>query len=241
MADAEHADEGGGGNPFHIDVIFWALLGILIIQGIMWFFGNALNIHPDFTNWISTFFDILKGLQFLAIFSSLVFIFGLVFIHQKMKQFSHHGHGHSHGDEAHAGGHDSHTHDSHAVDTVKVSHGEHPISKTAQSLAQKTNQKWKNILGLIDSENTNDWRLAIIEADALLDDMLKKIGYEGETMGERLKEVNRSEFKSIDSAWQAHRIRNAIAHEGSDFKMTKREAVRVIGLYEEVFKEFYLI
>jgi hypothetical protein len=36
-------------------------------------------------------------------------------------------------------------------------------------------------------------------------------------------------------------VRNKIAHEGSDFVLSKQEAERTIGLYEEVFSEFNYI
>jgi hypothetical protein len=50
--------------------------------------------------------------------------------------------------------------------------------------------------------------------------------------------VAKGDFKTLDAAWEAHKIRNAIAHEGSDFVLSQRESKRVIGLYEMVFNEF---
>lgn len=103
------------------------------------------------------------------------------------------------------------------------------------------NLKWTRILEHVNSPNPSDWKLAILEADIMLDDMVEKMGYHGETLGDRLKKVEKSDFTSIDSAWEAHKIRNSIAHEGSDFLITQREAQRVINLYKEVFEEFRYI
>ncbi len=100
------------------------------------------------------------------------------------------------------------------------------------------NERWEVVENHINSTNPAQWRLAIIEADSLLDDMVKKMGYEGDGLGERLKAVEVSDFNSIQSAWEAHKVRNKIAHEGEGFELTHREAKRVIGLYEDVFKEF---
>jgi len=36
-------------------------------------------------------------------------------------------------------------------------------------------------------------------------------------MGDKLKAVEKSDFNSIELAWEAHKARNMIAHEGSDF------------------------
>lgn len=99
------------------------------------------------------------------------------------------------------------------------------------------NEKWKIIMEHIESENANDWRLAILEADIVLGEMLDKLGYRGEGIGEQLKSVDKSDFTAIDDAWEAHKIRNSIAHEGASFLITEREAKRVIGLYKKVFEE----
>ncbi len=95
--------------------------------------------------------------------------------------------------------------------------------------------QWQIILNHISSSNPAEWKIAIIEADNILDNILKEIGYEGETLGDRLKSAGDSE--SVHQAWEAHKVRNAIAHEGG-MEMTQHEAKRVISLYESVFKRF---
>jgi hypothetical protein len=87
----------------------------------------------------------------------------------------------------------------------------------------------------------SDWKFAIIEADIMLDEMLTTMGYKGDTVGEKLKQVERSDFSTVEKAWEAHKVRNQIAHEGSAFSITKPEAVRVIELYKDVFEEFFII
>jgi hypothetical protein len=112
---------------------------------------------------------------------------------------------------------------------------------TLPSEVKVKNDKWDKILEHVESTNPNDWRLSILEADILLDDILTKMSYHGVSVGEKLKGVERSDFVTIDKAWEAHKIRNMIAHEGSDFVLTQREAKRTIQLYKEVFEEFYFV
>ena len=90
----------------------------------------------------------------------------------------------------------------------------------------------------IDSDNPNDWKLAIIEADIILDQTLKERGYAGNTLGERLRSITPNQLASIDDAWDAHRVRNKIAHEGPDFILTKRIAEDTIARYMNVFRDF---
>lgn len=103
------------------------------------------------------------------------------------------------------------------------------------------NQRWERVKDLMNSHTASDWRQAIIEADIILDEMLDRIGYEGESIGDRLKQVEESDFVTLNKAWEAHKIRNHIAHRGGDFVFSKSEADRVIRLYEQVFEEFYYI
>lgn len=105
----------------------------------------------------------------------------------------------------------------------------------------KGNSRWADVEQHVLSENPNDWRLAIIEADIMLDEMLRNAGYVGTSIGEKLKTANQASFKTIRDAWDAHMIRNQIAHAGSDFVLTKRTAQETILKYERVFREFNII
>jgi hypothetical protein len=101
--------------------------------------------------------------------------------------------------------------------------------------------RWNKIKEEIASANPNDWRQAILEADIMLEDVLTALGYQGDGIGEKLKRVVTGDMKSLNEAWEAHKVRNQIAHDGSAFPMTQHEANRVIGLYKKVFEEFYQI
>lgn len=100
------------------------------------------------------------------------------------------------------------------------------------------NNRWQSVQTHLESENPNDWKLAIIEADVLLERMLEKAGYAGTTVGEKLKSASMRSFATLDDAWTAHRVRNQIAHGGADFVLTHKIAKETLVLYERVFKEF---
>jgi hypothetical protein len=109
------------------------------------------------------------------------------------------------------------------------------------SFEAEGNPKWERVLSHLNSDNQNDWKFAILEADIMLSDMLDTLQYRGATVAEKLKAVEESDFQTIEAAWEAHKIRNVIAHEGADFAITDREARRVIDLYRSVFEEFHII
>ncbi len=116
-----------------------------------------------------------------------------------------------------------------------------PTGDDAPKTENVNNRRWANIQTLINSHSVNDWKQAIIEADIILSEMLDKMGYKGESIGDKLKNVEKSDFLTLDSAWEAHKIRNRIAHKGSEFILSYDEAEKAIELYKEVFSEFYYI
>lgn len=115
------------------------------------------------------------------------------------------------------------------------------VSSDAKSTLDKQTGRWEKIVKLSESESSSDWRFAIIEADIMLDELLQNLQLPGDTMGEKLKAIEKSDFTTIENAWEAHKFRNNIAHEGNNFLVNHREISRIISLYETIFKEFEMI
>jgi len=103
------------------------------------------------------------------------------------------------------------------------------------------NERWEKVQKYINSNNSSDWRLAVIEADVMLEELLRTLGYVGESVGEMLKSIDKSEFLTVDDAWEAHKVRNNVAHSGGDFQLSERDARHTISLFEKVFREFQVI
>lgn len=106
--------------------------------------------------------------------------------------------------------------------------------KTAQSTP--LGSRWEEIQKHLNSVKEAEWKFAVIEADSLVDSILKTNGYPGDTMGERLKNIEKTQLVSIDDLWEAHKIRNRLAHDPGYF-LRYGEAKRAIQLYEKVLKE----
>lgn len=110
-----------------------------------------------------------------------------------------------------------------------------------EDLPERRVSRWDAIKKRLDSGNSSDWKQAILEADSILDDIIKDIGYKGETFGERLSQILPSQFKNLEEVWIAHKVRNRIAHQGTEFELTKTDAEQVIGLYEKALEELEYI
>lgn len=73
---------------------------------------------------------------------------------------------------------------------------------------------------------TETWPLAIIGADKLLDEALRKRKFKGKTMGERLVSAQRN-LSNNDGVWFAHKLRNRLVHE-VDVKLSEREVKKAL-------------
>lgn len=98
-------------------------------------------------------------------------------------------------------------------------------------------KRWESIQLHFQSQNPAEWRMAIIDADAMLEDAITKMGYNGSSFGEKLKSMNKSHFPHLDAAWYVHKVRNNLAHQGTQYHLSDREAYQVFKTYEQIFYE----
>ena len=99
---------------------------------------------------------------------------------------------------------------------------------------------WQAVLDKMEKGDEADYKLAVIEADKVFDNLLKNIGYQGEDMGERLKQITSAQLANINELWQAHKIRNQLVHE-ENFQLKEHEAKRVIEIYKKALDELEAI
>lgn len=126
------------------------------------------------------------------------------------------------------------------IRTLQVEHAgfhEHEHHPHHEPAAPK-NERWEVVASLASSPNESDWRRAILEADIMLSAVLSERGYVGATVADQLKMGNPLQFTTLDLAWEAHRMRNALAHLGEAFPLSERDARATIDLYRRVFEEF---
>lgn len=126
--------------------------------------------------------------------------------------------------------------------TGKVYEAIHAFLKPAHVPVDKSKnvEEWRKTLQKGQSENESERKFAIIAADTLIERILELAGYAGENLGERLKKVEKGDLDSLDALWEAHKIRNRIAHE-ADYKLSREEASRALLLFEQTLKELEYI
>ncbi|MFA5358983.1 MAG: hypothetical protein WC310_04165 [Patescibacteria group bacterium] len=100
--------------------------------------------------------------------------------------------------------------------------------------AKKISEEWLQIEELIKQDSPNAWKLAVLEADKLVDYALKTLAVPGKDFGERIRAIN-YQLPSIRNVWPAHIVRNKLVHE-SDYQLDKKTAVRSVQQFKEALK-----
>jgi hypothetical protein len=99
-------------------------------------------------------------------------------------------------------------------------------------------ERWKNIRQTA-TQGQMGAKLAVMEADTLLDSALKSMLMPGTTLGERLK-MACYKYPKLKDVWWAHKIRNQLVHEAS-FQLSGRMANQALDEFEKAFKILNLL
>lgn len=213
MADAEHKDDkkdAGHGATASIvskETVDTIIYSCLVLLVI----GAAIYIALVNPETAATFVYFLNGLQVLLV----LYIGYLIW---KLRQFIHKFEHHVHG----------------LMEIFKSKY--RPPAKRGRALTQLEN-RFERSKGHIGSQYREEWKIGIIELDTILKDLLVQRGYSGDTVGELLKSAGEKGMSSVNLAWEAHKIRNQVVHEGIKFEMSQDLALQALRKYTTAFNE----
>jgi len=104
---------------------------------------------------------------------------------------------------------------------------------------RKVLKTWTKITKRLESGLESEYKLAVTEADSMLNNILKRMNFEGEVLTDRLDKLTSATLSSLEQVREAHKIRNSIIH-NPDYKLSFEEAKRVLGIYEQAFRDLEL-
>lgn len=101
-------------------------------------------------------------------------------------------------------------------------------------------RRFESIMARLDSENPSQYKVAVLEADQLADELLSGSGYAGQNMGERLKGIHPGQIESYEDLLAAHATRNRIVNE-QNFALSRAEAQGILEKYRTFFIEMEML
>lgn len=103
-----------------------------------------------------------------------------------------------------------------------------------QKRAMRT--QWGVIIEKIEQQGEPYYPLAIIEADRLVDRTLERLGYLGQTFSERLRGLRPEDLSGLNALWEAHKLRNKIAHE-PNIELFEADTLHALRAYKKALEE----
>lgn len=102
---------------------------------------------------------------------------------------------------------------------------------------KEIHRAWRAVEEQLVSSNASDWKLAVMSADAAMGEALEDMKIEGVTMADKLKALGESHrLRSYEQLWDAHKVRNEIAHEPRRM-LSQEEARRIVQHFADALKE----
>ena len=101
---------------------------------------------------------------------------------------------------------------------------------------KKIEKDWRKIIARLDTGLESEYKLAVIEADNMANETLKRMGYGGESLGERLQKLTAATLPNIEEIKEAHQVRNNIIHD-PNYKLSLDEVRKVLDIFEKAFRD----
>lgn len=100
-----------------------------------------------------------------------------------------------------------------------------------------TTKQWLSVEKHLSGHSSQDWKIAVLEADKIVEDILHKVGFAGENFRERIENVPPDSLEKREELLRAHSIRNAIIKD-PHYALEKEEARETVQIYEEFLKDW---
>lgn len=97
-------------------------------------------------------------------------------------------------------------------------------------------KEWEKVKRRLEKEWESEAKLAVIEADQMLDRLLERLGYPGENLSEQLKKMEEERLPNREELEKARRIRDDIVHD-PDYRFGLEKARWVLDVYEKTFTD----
>ncbi|MDO4870681.1 MAG: hypothetical protein Q3996_01135 [Candidatus Saccharibacteria bacterium] len=107
--------------------------------------------------------------------------------------------------------------------------------KTIVLNKEKYRSLWLEIENGLIPDQQQSFQMTVLNADKLLGQALEELGVRGTTMGERMKTFG-SGFSNQNQIWQAHKIRNKIAHE-ANVQLNFKQVQALLKCFKQALKD----
>lgn len=101
--------------------------------------------------------------------------------------------------------------------------------------SKELNRRWRAIIKRTDTGSEKEYKLAIMEADDFLKQVLEDADFQGKNMEELVKAAGRRVVSNTDDILAAHQVRNVLVYD-VNYKLDANQARKILQDYEKAIK-----
>lgn len=99
---------------------------------------------------------------------------------------------------------------------------------------------WEQIKKRIASPDQQDWKLAVLEADKILNEILKMAGYLGTDLSKKLGVLTKENLSNLEEIKKSHFLSDKIMNDPS-MELKKEDAIIALKAFKKAFIELNLL
>jgi len=122
-------------------------------------------------------------------------------------------------------------------DIKKMRHG---AGERPHGSRKTLRREWKRIVDRLTHHNPSEYKIAVIEADRMVERCLEEMGYAGENLSERIAALQAAGDTAAEALVEAHALRNRIIYE-EQLALDRGEAERILGLFQGFLEHWEII
>ena len=88
----------------------------------------------------------------------------------------------------------------------------------------------------LESDDQSQYKLAVIEADSMVDKIFRQMGLKGDDMIQKMDNLNPEQLEIKDDLKEAHKMRNQIINDPA-FQIEKNSAKKILDIYAKFLLE----
>lgn len=118
------------------------------------------------------------------------------------------------------------------IENIKNWFGVNPFLASSS----KSRREWNTIEELLEENYQSSWKLAVIKAEALIQNFLKQLGYQGDKFEDLLNSLRRRGYRNLEILEQAHQLCLEIFND-DNFSLSQEEAKNIVQVYKKFWDE----
>ena len=118
------------------------------------------------------------------------------------------------------------------IEQIKAWFGLNEVFETPS----KSKKQWQAIEELLLENYSSSWKLAVVKADALIENLLKQLGFKGNNLEELINSLKLRGYQNLNLLEGAHAVSKEILA-NRDYSINQKEAQSIVEIYKKFWQE----